>query len=356
MTTQTQIAPDEKIFNDMIATVELFSVYLGRTLGLYEVLADHDWATEGEISSRAATDQRYTREWLEQQAVAGLLDVEDPTVHAAARRYRLDPQTAAAVLHAEDPAHVGPLAEMVVGVAGALPQVIDAYRTGAGVPYVDYGADFREGQAAINRPAFTTDLIDAWIPATDGLVDILNRPGARVADLGCGFGWSTVAVAAAFPQAQVVGVDSDRDSIEGARAIAATTGSTATFVEADAATIGEHGRFDVVFVLESLHDMAQPIAVLAGVRDALKPGGVVVIADEAVAEQFEITGDPLERMMYGWSILHCLPASRAEEPSAAIGTVIRPDTVFEIATQAGFGRTDVVDVDGGFFRIYRLER
>ena len=123
---------------------------------------------------------------------------------------------------------------------------------------------------------------------------------------------------------------------------------------ANAENMASEGPFDLVTILEALHDMAQPAAVLRAVREALRPDGVVLVADENVADNFTPDGDELERMMYGWSVTHCLPAALAEEPSAAIGTVIRAPIVKELATQAGFRSVERLDVDAGFFQLYVL--
>jgi SAM-dependent methyltransferase len=223
------------------------------------------------------------------------------------------------------------------------------------VPYARYGAAFRHGQGCINRPAFSTDLVKAWLPAVDGLDDRLD--GGVVLDVGCGHGWSTIAVQAAWPSATVIGLDTDEPSITEAREHAAAAGVLARFEVAGGdptADLTAHGPVDVVLILEALHDMARPLEILAAARDALAPGGILVIADEAVAEEFAAPGDDLERMMYGWSVTHCLPAAMAEPGSAALGTALRPVTVARLAAEAGFVSCEVVDVDAGFFRIYRL--
>jgi SAM-dependent methyltransferase len=180
--------------------------------------------------------------------------------------------------------------------------------------------------------------------------------GGRLLDIGTGHGWSAIAVKAAWPAADVVGVDTDEASIIEAAQNAAAAGVEARCAVVDPAGAGlaEHGTVDVALVLEALHDMADPVGVLRAARGSLAPDGVLVVADEAVAEQFTAPGDDLERMMYGWSISHCLPAAMAEQPSAALGTALRPGTVAELAAEAGFGSCSVVDVDAGFFRIYRL--
>ena len=348
---------DEQILTASIGALELFGVYLGDRLGLYEALRAERSMAPPELAAAAGIDARYAREWLEQQAVAGVLHVVVEDANGGGdpdrRRFALPEAHIGAVADPTSLEHLAPLARMIVGVAKALDDVVDAYRTGGGVPFARYGADLRAGQGAVNRPAFTTALVEEWLPAAGDLVDRLQR-GGRIADLGCGLGWSSVAIAKAFPDADVWGVDADVASIEDARAIATEHGADVRFLAADASELAGHGPFDAVTILEALHDMAQPVAVLRAAREALGDGGVVIVADEAVAESFTAPGDEIERMMYGWSIVHCLPACRTEEPSAAIGTVIRESTVRALAADAGFSSCEVLPVDGGFFRLYRL--
>jgi SAM-dependent methyltransferase len=345
----------QRLSDATIGALELFGVHLGRQLGLYDVLDRRGPATAADLAARAAIDERYALEWLEQQAVAGFLVVDHASADADERRFALPVEHRGALVDPLDGDHVAPFAPMVVGIAQVLDEVADAYRQGTGVPYAHYGMDFRHGQGAINRPAFTTDLVKAWIPAVDGLATRLSL-GATVVDIGTGHGWSAIAVACAWPSADVIGVDSDAASIDEARANAEQAGSPVRFVHTgdDGADLVALGPIDVAFIMEALHDMAQPAEVLRQVRGALSPDGIVVVADEAVAEAFTAPGDDLERMMYGWSITHCLPASRAEAPSAAVGTAIRPTTVAALAHDAGFTSCEVVDVDAGFFRLYRL--
>ncbi|RIL03055.1 MAG: SAM-dependent methyltransferase [Proteobacteria bacterium] len=344
---------DERLIEQTTGALEVFGIYLGDRLGLYEPLRDETGVTPDALAERCGIHPRYAREWLEQQAVAGVVEVHDAAADADARRYRLPKQHAAVLLDREHPAHLAPLARMIAGIGGVLGEVAAAYRSGGGVAYARYGADFRHGQGGINRPAFTTSLVESWIPALGGAADKLAR-GGRVADLGCGQGWSAIAVANAFPHAHVLGVDVDPASIEDARAQARAAGAAVRFECADAAALASEGPFDLVMLLEVLHDLARPVEVLASVRRALPHDGAVLVADEKVAPAFAAPGDALERLMYGWSIVHCLPAQMAEQPSAAIGTVIREDTLRAIAAQAGFGAVRVLDVDGGFFRLYEL--
>lgn len=343
----------ERMFQATIGTLELFSVYLGTELGLYSTLHKAGGLTEGELAERAGIAPRYAREWLEQQSVAGFISVDEAALEPECRRYCLPAAHGGPLVDRVDGGHVAPFAGMVVGVAAALDLVADAYRSGAGVTYENYGTAFRHGQGGINRPAFTEDLVQSWLPSTAGLLSKLDA-GARVLDVGSGHGWSTISVAKSWPQAEVIGIDLDRASVEDARVNARSCGIDVSFAVSGVAAAQKLGPFDAALILEALHDMAQPVEVLTDLRRAMTNDGIVVIADEAVAESFTAPGDELERMMYGWSVSHCLPVGMAEKESCPTGTALRPSDVKGMAVAAGFGSFEVVDVDGGFFRIYRL--
>jgi SAM-dependent methyltransferase len=272
------------------------------------------------------------------------------------RRYALAPDHARVLAHPDDPAHVAPFAHMLAGIGGVLPQVADAYRTGCGVPYRAYGQAFRHGQGHINRPAFTQELPSDWLAAMpDVLARLENAPHARIADVGCGQGFSTLALAKAFLDAHVDGVDADAASIADARANAVDAGldGRVRFIHADAVEL--EGPYELIAILEALHDMTDPVAALRAARTSLAPGGTVLVVDEKVAESFTAPGDPVERMMYGWSVTHCLPTQLAEDRSAALGTVMRARTFHRLAAAAGFSRVEVLPVENDFFRLYRLD-
>ena len=348
----------ERLFDATVDALELLSIHLGTRLGLYHALRDAGPLDAAGLAARAGIHERYAREWLEQQAVAGLLAVEDDLAAPAERRYSLPPEHAGVLAEPDDPDHVAPFATMLAGIGGVLPALAEAYRSGGGVPYARYGADFRHGQGGINRPAFRHDLPSAWLaamPDVQARLDDASRP-ARVADVGCGHGWAAVAVAQAHPAARVDGIDLDRASIEDAREHAAAAGvaDRVAFFEDDATGSAARGPYDLVLLLEVLHDLARPVEALAAIRAALAPGGSVLIADERVADAFAAPGDSVERMMYGWSVLHCLPTQMAESPSAALGTVLRADTVRELAVAVGFGEPEVLPVENDLFRFYRL--
>jgi 2-polyprenyl-3-methyl-5-hydroxy-6-metoxy-1,4-benzoquinol methylase len=343
----------ERLFEATIGTLELFSVHLGWRLGLYAALAGTEALTPDELAERAGIAPRYAREWCEQQAVAGFLQAEEA---AGGRRFRLPPEHAPVFTAPDDPSHVAPFGALVVGIAGALPDVVEAYRSGAGVPYERYGRDFRDGQGLINRPAFLGEMAN-WLAASPEIDSRLaGDPPAHVADVGCGQGYSTVAIARAYPKARVDGFDLDPPSIADAEQFAAGTEVTdrVSFGVRGADTLAEAGRYDLVCIFEALHDMSQPREALEAARGALAPGGSVLVADERVADSFSAPGDEIERMMYGWSVSHCLPVALADQPSAALGTVLRAATLERLAADAGFDRVEVLPVENDFLRFYRL--
>lgn len=339
----------ERLFSSAVAAFDLAGVYLGDRTGWYASLSTDGPATFDELAARTGTDARYAREWLEQQAVGGILEVSDDG------RFSLPAAHAEVLVDPLSPTLMAPLSRMVVAAFGQLPRVSAAYRSGEGVGWEAFGADMREGQAAFNRPAFTHLLGQVWLPSiADVDARLRSDPPARVVDVGCGEGWSTIALARAYPNARVRGVDLDGPSIDAARRHAddAGIGGGVEFVHAEAA--GLDGPFDLALIIEALHDMANPVPVLRAVRQALVEDGSLIVVDERVAETFAAPGDDLERFMYGWSLTTCLPDGRSREPSVATGTVMRPDTLRRYAAEAGFASVEILPVEDDFFRFYRL--
>ncbi len=227
---------------------------------------------------------------------------------------------------------------MLAAVGPALPELLSAYRSGGGVSWADLGADAREGQADVNRPWF--EELPRAFASVDGIHSLLTRPGARVADVGTGAGWSSIALARAYPELRVDGFDVDDPSIELARAHAAEAGLSdrVRFHNADGDGLSNFGRFDAAFAFECIHDMPRPVEVLAEMRRAVRDDGAVIVMDEAVAETFTAPGDDVDRMMYAYSLLICLPDSLSHHPSAATGTVMRPDVLRGYARRGGLRR------------------
>jgi 2-polyprenyl-3-methyl-5-hydroxy-6-metoxy-1,4-benzoquinol methylase len=346
----------ERLFNAIIGSLEVASVHIGGRLGFYRDLALHGDATAGELATRTACAERYVREWVEQQAVAGILIVDRPDAAATARRYRLPAEHQAVLVDEDDLNYLTALAGIAVDVVVPIEQLLDAYRSGAGVPFETYGHDLVDAIGAVNRPQFL-NLIAGWLSSIPEIDARLRAtPAARVADVAAGTAQSSIAIARAYPGVHVDAIDVDATSIERARAniTAAGLGERVHPILHDASAGNLGGPHDLVTIFEALHDMNHPVAALRAVRASLSAGGSVLIADERVAESFAPPGDEIERLNYGFSILHCLAVGLLDGDSAGTGTVIRPDTVRAYARDAGFTRVDVLPIEHDFWRFYRL--
>jgi SAM-dependent methyltransferase len=347
----------ERLFGAALGAYELMTVHLGDRLGYYRALAERVEATPAELAATTGTRERYAREWLEQQAVAGIIEVDDPDAPAEERRYRLPAGHAEVLIDRDSLAHVTPMARFGVSFAQTLPAVEEAFRSGRGVSWEAFGRLGRDAQGDANRPLFANLLGSEWLPAIEDVHARLRAdPPARVADVACGAGWSSIAIARAYPKVVVDGYDLDEASVELARENVAATevADRVTFHLRDAGDPELAGSYQLVTVFEALHDMSQPVEVLRALRGLVAEDGAVVVMDERVADAFTAPGDEIERLMYTYSVLCCLPVGLADTPSAGTGTVMRADTLRRYATEAGFTDVEVLPIEHEVFRFYRL--
>lgn len=340
----------QRMDDAVLGTFDIATTYLGLKLGLYSTLATYGPLAAADLAERTGTNERLLREWLEQQAASGLLQASQ---QHGEWRFGLAREQVDVLL---DPDALDSVAGTVLSLVGDLAQtarLVESFRTGVGIPYADYGPDVATGQMTQTRPVYRAE-IERWFAAIPGLTDRLHHGTARILDIGCGIGWSSVAIAQAYPGVRVDGVDLDHASIEAAQALAVEQGVTeqVRFELRDAATLAGAG-YDVATMFEMLHDLARPVKALRVAREALGPDGVVLVADEPVGDAF-VGLSPDDARYYGYSVLHCLPASMTEPDSAATGTVMRPDTLREYAVQAGFASVEVLPVESVAFRLYLL--
>jgi SAM-dependent methyltransferase len=276
---------------------------------------------------------------------------------AVDRRYTLPAAHAEALTKPDSLFSIAPLARALVSATQALPQLLKAFRTGGGVAWGAYGSDMIESQGDFNRPWLVNQLGTEFLPA---IPDVHRRlqadPPARVLDLACGVGWAAIAIAKAYLTVRVDGFDPDESSIDEARRLAKEAGvdDRVRFEVRDGAEVGKEGPYDLAVVIEAIHDVSRPVEILAAIRQSLAPTGVLLVADERVADVFTAPGDDVERFMYAASVLVCLPGGLAEQPSAATGTVMRAGTFRDYATKAGFQKVEVLPFEPGFLRLYRL--
>ena len=342
-----------RLRHDVVGALELFTVYLGERLGLYRALRDSP-ATSSELAGRTGTAERYVREWLEHHGASGLLEVDDPTAGPLARRYRLPREHVSALADPDDARYRALCGVEVVRAARGLAKLAEAFRTGGAPPALQWAP---EGRADYNRAVFLNMLGTQWLPAIPEVHRRLRRqPPARVADLACGAGWSSIAMAQAYPLVRIDGFDLDPDVIAAARRNAGQgrVAGRVTFAVTDASGPGMTGRYDLVTIYEGLHDMSRPVDALRAARGMLGQTGSVIIADELVADEFTAPATELERYHYGWSVVSCLPSAMGDPHTSATGAVMRPATLRCYARQAGFHGVEVLPIETETWRFYRL--
>lgn len=348
-----------RLFEAAVGGWELLTTHVGLQLGLYAALAEAPTGlTTAALAKATGVHPRYVQEWLEQQAISGIVDVDDTAAAPEVRTFTLPAAHIAVLLDRHSPFYAAPLADWTAAVPILLPQLMAAYRTGGGVAWGEFGEVVLDGQAAFNRPLFENSLAGNLATHLPDIDARLKADGGRIADVACGYGWSSVALAEAYPTTTVEAIDVDGPSIDRARRniAEAEVAERVSVRVGDAATDDIGGPYDLVTIFEAVHDMARPVEVLANVRKSLAPGGAVLVMDENVAEEFgEGIGNPVERFMYTASLLCCLPAGMAEQPSAATGTVMRPSTMRRYANEAGFSKTTQLPIEDGFHKYYRLD-
>jgi 2-polyprenyl-3-methyl-5-hydroxy-6-metoxy-1,4-benzoquinol methylase len=340
----------ERLFGDVNGAMTVLNVYLGHRLGFFRALAESGPTTPAELAQETGCAERYVREWLECMVVNEYLEHEP-----GLDRFTLPAEHAAVLADAEGAAFAAPFTCFIPSLAQALPRLIDAFHSGGGVPFEDYGADAREAIGAGNRPMFVNDYVSKWIAAMPDVAARL-RAGGHVADIGCGVGWSSISLAVGFPDIRVDAVEPDAASVAEARAhaVAAGVADRVTFHEATAEAAPLRGPYDLVTAFECLHDMAYPVAALRRMRALAGPYGIVLVADEAVADTLEENHTFLGRLNYNFSVLHCLPQAMVYAGAAGTGTVIRPSTLRQYARAAGFTQVDVLPIENPLWRFYRL--
>lgn len=356
-TTSEQSAGEfaERLFGALLGAQEMQAAYLGDRLGWYRALADLGPLTSTELAERTGSTERYAREWLEHQAACGYVTVDDVDAKPAERRFWLPPAHAEVLTDEDSLFHMAPFTRFVGGIGKHVDALVTAYRTGGGVSWAELGDEARQAQGAANRPMFLHQLGQELLPSAPE-VHARLQAGGTVADVGCGFGWSSIGIALRYPGVTVDGFDVDGPSIEAARRHAEDAGvaDRVRFQVADGSELDVDRRYDVVFAFECVHDLSDPVGVLAALRRLAGPEGIVVVMDERTEPRFVAPAPEVERMLYGFSIVCCLPDSMSTSPSAATGTVMRASTLTAYAQESGFASVEVLPIDHDFFRFYRL--
>lgn len=321
-----------KALGDLGSALTASLVVIGDKLGLYKAMAGAGAVTSEDVAGRTHTSERLVREWLSAQAAAGYITYDPST-----QRYELPPAHAVALTDEESPACVLGGFQGMTAAMKAEPKVTEAFRNGGGVGWHEHDCGLFQGTERFFRPGYNAHLVDEWIPALDGVREKLEA-GARVADIGCGHGASTIIMAQAFPNSTFVGYDFHPASIAAARerTAAAGVGNRVTFEVASAKDFP--GRYDLVACFDCLHDMGDPVGAAAHVLSALEPDGTWLLVEPFAGDTVEENLNPLGRVFYSVSTLVCTPASLSQEVGLALGAQAGEARLRNVITQAGFTR------------------
>jgi len=321
---------------DLGAVFHAATVLVGDRLGLYAAMGDGRPVTPADLATRTGCDERYLAEWLAAQAASGYAEYD-----AATQTFRLTEEQAFALTSPDNPLFAPGGMQVAASTIADVDLIADAMRTGDGVDWGSHNHDLFEGTDRFFKPNYIGNLVDAWLPALDGVVAELQT-GARVADVGCGYGSSTIIMAKAFPNSRFVGSDPHGPSIEAARKTAAEAGvaDRCTFEVATATDYAGSG-YDLVTFFDCLHDMGDPVGAASYVRSTLADDGVWMIVEPNAGDRIEDNLNPVGRIFYSASTLLCVPNSLSQHVGLALGA------------QAGEGRTRAVAEEGGFTRFRR---
>ena len=317
---------------DLGAVMHAATIVVGDRLGLYKALADGPLTAE-QLAAKTETDARYVREWLSAQAASGYVNYD-----AASERFSLSDEQAFALTVEGGPAFIPGAFEIAVAQFKAIPKMVNTFRTGLGFGWHEHDSALFHGTERFFRPGYAANLVGQWIPAFDGLHQRLSA-GAKVADVGCGHGASTLIMAQAYPQSRFVGYDYHEPSVRHATEAAAAAGlaERVQFEVASAKTYPGRG-FDLVAMFDCLHDMGDPVGAATHVRESLASNGHWMIVEPFANDRLEDNLNPVGRIFYSASSFICTPASRAQEVGLALGAQAGEARIRDVVTQGGFSR------------------
>lgn len=322
-----------KMVGDLGAAVSAALVVVGDKLGLYKSLAEGGPQTPAQLAERAGARERYVREWLNAQAASGYVDYD-----AASGAYSLNDEQAMVFAREGEPTFMAGGFEIVASLFRDEPRITEAFKSGEGVGWHEHDKCLFRGTERFFRAGYNAYLVDAWLPALEGVVDKL-KTGARVADIGCGHGASTVIMAKAFPKSEFFGFDYHGPSIERAAAIAGEEGVAANTHFSVASAKGFEGEgFDLACIFDALHDMGDPVGAAAHIRQALKPDGTWLLVEPFAHDRAEDNHNPVGRIFYSASTMICTPASLSQEVGLGLGAQAGEARLRSVCTEAGFTR------------------
>jgi 2-polyprenyl-3-methyl-5-hydroxy-6-metoxy-1,4-benzoquinol methylase len=338
-------AAADRIFADMAGAMTAGLCYVGTTTGLFRAMAGKGAMRAEDVVRESGLQPRYVAEWLKGMTTAGYLDYEPE-----AQTYTLSDERAYFLASDGSDHYVGGMFAFATVLMRVAPRVAQAFREGGGVPFEDYGADGVAALDLINRGQYDHRLTSYWMKALPDVVARLEE-GGRALDVGCGTGGVSLALAAAYPRAEIVGIDAHAESVAQACAAARAAGARVRFVAESTATFDRGDGFDLVTACDCIHDFAQPNATLREIRALLKPEGTLFIMEPKVADRLEDNRNPMATMFYGFSVFHCMTQSLAEG-GPGLGTCMGPALTERIVRDAGFAHFERLPIKSQSYLFY----
>jgi 2-polyprenyl-3-methyl-5-hydroxy-6-metoxy-1,4-benzoquinol methylase len=340
----------ERIINDTNSAISCLTLYVGHKLDLFNIIKGTGPINSEELSKKTRYSERYMREWLECMTVNGYIEHNPST-----NKFSISDEHAVVLCDRDNIAYTIPFVYWIPSLSSALDKLLEAFKTGNGVPYSMYGPDMIYAQGEGNRPMFVND-VAKWISSMPDIAEKLKSKGGRVLDVGCGDGWASISLAKFFPLTKIDAIDADSQSIDNAKKNVHNEGledrislhqslmEKAEFKE----------KYDLVMTFESIHDMPYPIEALQEMRGVVSPDGAILVGDVSMKETLEEKKDFAGKLYYNFSVLLCLPQSINHTNSVATGAAMTSSTFKKYAIESGFSKIEVLPIDHFLWKFYRL--
>jgi 2-polyprenyl-3-methyl-5-hydroxy-6-metoxy-1,4-benzoquinol methylase len=342
----------ERIINETNSAVSCLTLYLGHKLDLFNSLRKEGPITSEELSKKTKYSERYMREWLECMTVNGYIDYDPIT-----KRFSISEEYARVLCDRDSISYTIPFVYWAPTLSLVMDKLLEAFRTGEGIPYSTYGKEVLFAQGEGNRPIFVND-IARWISSIPDIENKLRSQGGYVLDVGCGDGWASISLAKSFPLIKIDAIDIDLASINNATDNIKEAGLSdriSVYASSIEKTSLEE-KYDLVMTFESVHDMAYPIDALRKMKDVVAENGAVLVGDVKIKDKLEEKNDLAGRLYYNFSVLICLPQSMEHPNSKATGAAMTPSTFKKYAKEAGFSKIEILPIEHFIWHFYRLTK
>lgn len=319
-----------KVVGDVGGALGVLIAYMGDQAGIYQAMEGLGQQTDTELAGKTGIDKRYLREWLSANVAFGYIDHQPDT-----DTFSISPEQAAIFAHDGEPTCMQGFFQAVMSNMGSHETVVEVFRTGRGRPWHEHSAMCFCGVDRFFRPGYVANLVESWLPSLDGVVNKLEA-GARVADIGCGHGSSSILMAESFPNSQIIGYDFHEPSIKVANDKIANSGLSNIRFEVSAAKTFTEGDFDLVCIFDALHDMGDPIGAAKHIYESLKPGGTFMVVEPLAGDSLADNTNLLSGIFYSFSTAVCVPASKSQEVGLQLGAQAGEAKLTEVLNEAGF--------------------